>query len=109
MLSVVGKLFCRVLIKRVRAETECAIGVEQGRGCMDQVFAVRQVCEKYLANGKYVLWAFTDLEQAYDIIDRHGTWQMLRVYGVGGKFLDAMLSFYVESRACVRMGNDVSE
>ena len=24
----------------------------QGRGCMDQVVAIRQVCEKYLANGK---------------------------------------------------------
>ena len=56
-LSVIGKLFGRVLIKRVRAETECTIGEEQcgfrqGRGCMDQVFAVRQVCEKYLAMGK---------------------------------------------------------
>ena len=38
----------------------------QGRGCMDQVFAVRQVCEKYLANGKDVFWAFTDFEKAYD-------------------------------------------
>ena len=48
-----------VLIKRVRAGTEWAIGEEQcgfrqGRGCMDQVFAVRQVCEKYLENGKDV-------------------------------------------------------
>ena len=29
LLSVLGKLFCRVLIKRVRAGTECAIGDEQ--------------------------------------------------------------------------------
>ena len=59
LLSVVGKIYGRVLIRRVRATTECAIGEEQcgirqGRGCMDQVFAVRQVCEKYLANGKDV-------------------------------------------------------
>ena len=69
MLSVVGKLSCRVLINRVSVGTECAIGEKQygfrqGRECMDQVFAVRQVCEKYLANGKNVFWAFT--------IDRHG-------------------------------------
>ena len=49
LLSVVGQLFGRVPIKRVWAGTECAIGEEQcgfrqGRGCMDQVFAVRQVC-----------------------------------------------------------------
>ena len=44
LLSVVGKLYGRVLIKRVRAGTESAIGEEQygfrqGIGCMDQVFA----------------------------------------------------------------------
>ena len=76
-----------MLIKRVRAGTECAIGKKQygfrqGRGCMDQVFAVRQVCKKYLANVKDVFWAFKDLEKAYDTIDRHGLWQMLKVYGV---------------------------
>ena len=73
-LSLVGKLFGRVLIKRVRAGTECTIGEEQrgfrpGRRCMDQVFAVRQVCEKYLANGKDVFWAFMDLEKAMISID----------------------------------------
>ena len=77
LLSVEGKLFGSVLIKRVRARTECATGEEkcgfrQGRGCMDQVFAVRQVCNKYLVNGKDVFYAFMDLEKAYDTIDRHG-------------------------------------
>ena len=48
LLRVVGKVDGRVLIKRVRAGTECAIweeqcGFKQGRGCMDQVFAVRPV------------------------------------------------------------------
>ena len=37
---------------------------------MDQVFAVMQVCEKYLANWKNVFWAFMDLENAYDTNDR---------------------------------------
>ena len=73
------------------------------------MFAVRLVCEKYLANGKDVFWAFMDLEKAYDTIDRPGMWQMLGVYGVGGKLLKAVQSFYVDSRACVRVGNDASE
>ena len=34
---------------------------------------------------------------------------MLRVYGVGGKLLTAVQSLYIDSRACVRVGNDVSE
>ena len=40
-----------VVITRVWAGTECTIGEKQcgfieGRGCMDKVLAVRQVCEK---------------------------------------------------------------
>ena len=50
-----------------------------------------------------------DLEKAYDTIDRHRMWQMLRGYGVRGKLLKAVQSFYVDSRAYVRVGNDVSE
>ena len=73
------------------------------------MFAVRQVCEKYQANGKDVFWAFMNLGKAYDTIDRHGVWQMLRVYAVGGKLMKAVQSFYVDSRACVRVGNDMSE
>ena len=114
LLSVVDKLLGRVLIKRVKTGTECAIGKEQcgfrlGRGCMDQVFAVRRVCEKYRANGKDVFWAFMDLEKANDTIDRHGMWQMLRVYESGGKLLKEVQSFYIDSRSCIRVGNDVSE
>ena len=59
-------------------EEQC--GFRQGRGCMDQVFAVKQVCEKYLANGKDVFSTFMDLENAYDTIDQHCMLQVLRVY-----------------------------
>ena len=36
-------------------------------------------------------------------------WQMLRVYGVGEKLLKAGQSFFIYTKACVRVGNDVSE
>ena len=75
------------------------------------MFAVRQVCEKYLANGKDTskFWAFMDLENAYDTIYLNSIWQMLRVYGVGGKLMKAVQSFHVDRRACVRVGKDVRE
>ena len=46
-----------------------------------------------------------DLEKAYDTIDRHGMWHMLRVYGGGGKLLKTVQSFYIDNRACVRAGD----
>ena len=114
LLSVVGKVYGRVLINRIRDKTEKVIsevqgGFRRGRGCMDQVFVVRQICEKYLAKGKDVYFAFMDLEKAYDRVDRDAMWNVLRMYGVGGKLLGAVKSLYVGSRACVRVGDEVSE
>ena len=37
-----------------RGRGEC--GFIKSRGCIDQVFVVRQVCENYLANVKYVFF-----------------------------------------------------
>ena len=59
MLNVVGKSYGRVLINI----DQC--GFRKGWGwCMDQAFAVQQVCEKYPANGKDVFWGFMDLGKA---------------------------------------------
>ena len=54
---------------------------------MDQVFAIRQVCEKYQANGEKCILAFMDLEKSYDTDQL--TWYVadVRADGVRGKLL----------------------
>ena len=47
--------------------------------------------------------------KANDTINRHGIWQMLRVYGVGGKLLKVVQSLYLYSRTCVKVKNDAIE
>ena len=70
---------------------------------------VRQIGEKYAAKGKDVYFAFLDLEKAYDRADREAMWKVLRIYGVGGRLLQAVESMYAGSKACVRVGSEVSE
>ena len=94
-------VYGRVLINRVVKGTEAAIGEEQcgfrkGRGCIYQIFVVRQLCEKFLGKGKDVYFAFMDLEKAYDRVDRGALWQVLRMYGLGGKLLGGY-------RACMKI------
>ena len=36
-------------------------------------------------------------------------WNVLRLYGIGGRLLRGVKSLYVGSKACVRVGNEVSE
>ncbi len=35
-------------------------------------------------------------------------WNVLRLYGLGGRLFKRVKSFYMNSRACVRVGNGVS-
>ena len=114
LLSVVGKVYGRVLINRIRDKTESVIaevqgGFRKGRGCTDQTFIVRQIGEKYIAKGKDVYFAFLDLEKAYDRVDREAMWRVLKIYGIGGSLLRAVKSMYAGSKACVRVGSEVSE
>ncbi len=65
--------------------------------------------EKILAKGKKLYAAFMDLEKAYDRVDRLALWDVLKIYGVGGKLLRAVKSFYEESSACVKISGETSE
>ena len=82
------------------------MGLGRVEGKRYQVFAVRQVCESYriwkILVGLLWIWKWS-------MIRSIGMWEMLRVYGVGGILLKAVQSFYIDSRACVRVGMDASE
>ena len=51
-------------------------------------------------------FALLDLEKAYN---RDAMWNVLRLYGIGGRLLRGVKSMYDGSKACVRVGNEVSE
>ena len=80
---------------------------------MDQVFAVRHECEKYLANRKDVFLGVCGFGKYLLVrLIRTACGKCLRVYVVGKKFLKAELSFCVDScqyRPCVRIRMNVSE
>ncbi len=44
-----------------------------------------------------------DLEKVYDTVDWLALWEVLRIYGVGGKLLTAIKSFYEAASACVKL------
>ena len=102
---MVGKVYDRVLINRIRDKAENVIaevqgGFRRGRGCTDQIFIVRQICEKHLGKGKDVYFAFLDLEKAYDRVDRDAMWNVLRLYGIGGRLLRGVKSVCWQQSVC---------
>ena len=87
--------------------TEGSIDDEQrwlraGKGCLDQIFSVKQIGEKAREKKCRVYVGFMDLEKAYDRVNREPLWQVLRMYDVGGKLFNGIKSMYI-SLACVRV------
>ena len=64
---------------------------------------MRQVIEKVIEKDKVVYAAFVDLEKAYDSVSRSKLWVALKDYGVRGRLLAAVQSFYEEGWARVRV------
>ncbi len=78
--------------------TEGKVSEEQGsfrkgRGCVDQIFAMKMLVE-YLGKDKKSYAAFMDLDKAYDRVDREALWSVLRIYDVSGQLLKGIQAFY---------------
>ena len=84
-------------------------GFRSGRGCIDQIFIIRQLTEKYLEKDKKMYAAFIDTEKAYDKVWRTDLRVTLKGYGVRGKLLGSIKALYKESKACVRVEGKVTE
>ena len=64
-----------VLINRMIGSTKEQVpeehrGSRPGRGCIDQIFVLKQLVQKYREKRKEVHVAFMDMEKAYDQVCR---------------------------------------
>ena len=107
-------MFAEILNDRVQCLTEdCLLeeqaGFRSGRGCIDQIFMIRQLTEKYLEKDKKMYAAFIEMEKVYDKVWRADLRVTLRGCGVRGKLLGSIKTLYKESKACVRVEGEVTK
>ena len=92
LLSVVRKIYAEIFVDRVRRVTGGLTDDEQGvfragRGCVDQIFTLKQIGEKAREKKCRVYVDFIDLKKAYDRVNREALWHVLRMYDMGSKLL----------------------
>ena len=75
-------------------------GFREGRGCIDQIFTLKQISEKARKKKCRMYMGFIDLEKTYD---REALCQVLRMHDVGGNLLSGIKNMYVYSSACVKV------
>ena len=86
LLSVVGKIFARVLLKHLqrladRILLETQFGCRPGRSTADMVFTLRQLQEKYKEQRKRLFTTFVDLTKAFDTVSKKSHYMVLEKIG----------------------------
>ena len=93
LLSVPSKIFCRLLLKRIENAIDSTLREEQagfrrGRGCMDQLFALRNILEQSLEWNTSLCINFIDFQKAFDSVHRESLWKILQAYGLPPKIIN---------------------
>jgi len=114
LLSIVGKLFARIVLQRLQVladriypESQC--GFRSQRSTVDMIFSVRQLQEKCREQNQPLYLAFIDLTKAFDLVSRDGLFRMLDLIGCPPKLLSIVRSFHDGMMSTVQFDGDLSE
>ena len=99
LLSIPSKIFCRVLLQRIEPAInnklrEEQAGFRKGRGCIDQIFALRNIIEQCIEWNVPLYMNFIDFRKAFDSVHRETLWNILKSYGIPDKIITMISLFY---------------
>ena len=108
LLSMPSKIFCRVLLNRIEEAIDVNLRQEQagfrrGKGCMDQIFSLRNIIEQSTEWNAPLCIGFIDFKKAFDSIHHETLWKILRHYGLPQKIVGLFSVLYKSFECSVLM------
>ena len=114
LLSIVGKLFARVALKklqvlaeRVYPEPQC--GFRANRSTIDMVFSITQLQEICREQRQPLFIVFVDLTKAFDLVSRDGLFKILSKIGCPPRLLNIIKSFHQDMLGTVVFDGSTSD
>ncbi|KAL8591855.1 hypothetical protein ACOMHN_044351 [Nucella lapillus] len=105
-LSIVGKVFARVVLKRLQVlaeqvylESQC--GFHANRSTTDMIFSLIQLQEKCREQRQPLFVTFIDLTKAFDLVSRDGLFKILPKIGCPPRLLSIIRSFHEDMKGTV--------
>eukprot|EP00798_Chlamydomonas_sp_ICE-L_P024241 gene24241-biopygen18715 len=99
LLSVCSKVYTNVLNDRLKPTIEPTVHLAQCRfraskGCADQLFTMRRICEVSKAGRAPLFAAFVDYRKAFDSVNREAMWALMAARGVDPHLVSLVKEMY---------------
>ena len=113
LLSIVGKLFARIILRRLqvlaeRIYPELQCGFKSKRSTVYMIFSLRQLQEKCREQNQLLYLAFIDLTKAFDLVSEDGLIKMLPIIDCPPRLLSLIRSFHGGRLITVQFVGDIS-
>ena len=97
----------KILQARLRQYMNCEVpdvqaGFRKGRGTRDQIANIHWIIEKARGFLENIYFCFIDYAKAYDCLDHHKLWKMLKEMGIPDHLTCLLRNLYTGQEATVR-------
>lgn len=108
LLSHTGKLFNKIILKRMEAtldynQTREQAGFRKGYGTMDHLQVLTQLIEKTNEYEVPMCLAFIDYEKAFDSVEHIGIISAIKKHGISEAYIDLLTNMYNNGYAEIRL------
>ena len=106
LLSLILNNRLSAFLKENNIIPENQIGFQKGHRTTDHIFAIKTIIDKYLWKLNQRVYAcFVDFKKAFDTIWRKGLIFKMLSNGIGGNFLNLIISMYSQVKYCIKCAN----
>ena len=84
-------------------------GIIKGRGTRDQSANIRWIIEKAREFQKNTYFCFIDYTKAFDCVDHHTLWEILKELGIPDHLTCLLRNLYACQQATVRTGHGTTD
>ncbi|BHF84571.1 hypothetical protein SprV_0902772200 [Sparganum proliferum] len=114
LIDVAAKIFAIVLLRRFQAVRDSRTrpnqaGFRAGRGCADQIFALRRILEFRHSYQQPTAVCFVDFAAAFDSVHRESLWRIMALDGVPAKIIAMIKAYYRSTTARILVRNNLSQ
>ena len=104
LLSIPSKVFCRIILERLKKAVDEQLrkeqaGFRQDKSCTDHIATLRIIIEQSIEWQTPLYITFVDFEKAFDSIDRGVIWRLMEHHGIPQKMIKLIQQLY-ENSSC---------